>query len=579
MNGLKCSLCDYIKKRIIIPCYQRGYIWGKEHGKEGEINSVLYMMNTLEEGYKSKRDIFIQGITVVEDIDSYTVVDGQQRSTFFYLLLKALEDPAFEIQYNSSRGQYSQQWLECVDNKDPYKEEREDETQDIYFFKKTLRLIKEHSLFLNNKAENVCAYLKEHVKFLLIPIKERMAITTFTMMNGNKALMEDYELIKADLLRRASSGTGGYTGNASEWDNISLRSRYAHEWDKWLYWWNREDVQLMYNCNNPMGWLLYVAFDSSSNISLYNKDRIKGKSLTDSQKAKKQFLVLRKIQKKFEDAFSIPERYNEIGLVMRFLSQDFQSIFIKDYFGEEIKKNLNDLKLVYNLLLFNLQYKQIANSNYSALDEKEEELVNALLKNPIYGVDNELAYRYLLVRNVEEDSKLNRRFDFNIWNGNRSLEHIYPKSKVVHEQDNEWLDGWKNEHIEILDGLKYGEEGWEPKDLKMKYDEINRYIPRSIIRNNELKGYDITEHSIGNLLLLYGNNNSSFGAKMPEEKRLIYFDLNNKEKFGSRHLLHTVFSFGRFSKFGAEEICKNQIEAKKDIESRIEYLNKLKGEE
>src|SRR5574344_802658 len=180
MNGLKCSLCDYIKRRIIIPCYQRGYIWGKEHGKEGEINSVLYMMNTLEEGYKSKRDIFIQGITVVEDIDSYTVVDGQQRSTFFYLLLKALEDPAFEIQYNSSRGQYSQQWLECVDNKDPYKEEREDETQDIYFFKKTLRLIKEHSLFLNNKAENVCAYLKEHVKFLLIPIKERMAITTFT---------------------------------------------------------------------------------------------------------------------------------------------------------------------------------------------------------------------------------------------------------------------------------------------------------------------------------------------------------------------------------------------------------------
>jgi hypothetical protein len=40
----------------------------------------------------------------------------------------------------------------------------------------------------------------------------------------------------------------------------------------------------------------------------------------------------------------------------------------------------------------------------------------------------EFAFRFLLLINILEDNKLKRKFDFSIWN-NRSLEHIYPKSK------------------------------------------------------------------------------------------------------------------------------------------------------
>lgn len=90
MSGNKISLGKYITNRTInIPCYQRGYIWGKNH--EGSRDSVTYMLDTLKNGIDSdKKDVFVQGITIGNPIDSpvYNVIDGQQRSTFFYLLLK-----------------------------------------------------------------------------------------------------------------------------------------------------------------------------------------------------------------------------------------------------------------------------------------------------------------------------------------------------------------------------------------------------------------------------------------------------------------------------------------------------------
>ena len=138
--------------------------------------------------------------------------------------------------------------------------------------------------------------------------------------------MEGHELIKADLLRRASLGTGGYMGNASEWDNITLRSRYAHEWDRWLHWWNKKDVQLMYNCSNPMGWLLYCAFgiatDKADLFSTYNKridQEQEGK--TESQKAKLMFAKLRMLQNRFEDVFADAKKYNALGIITYMLQR------------------------------------------------------------------------------------------------------------------------------------------------------------------------------------------------------------------------------------------------------------------
>jgi HEPN domain-containing protein len=89
---------------------------------------------------------------------------------------------------------------------------------------------------------------------LYIDIPEDKATKVFSMMNGSKAEMKSEELIKAELLRLASLNDSDFDKkeekekNAIEWDNNMLRSRYAREWDKWLQWWNREDVKKLFKC-------------------------------------------------------------------------------------------------------------------------------------------------------------------------------------------------------------------------------------------------------------------------------------------------------------------------------------------
>lgn len=612
MSAGKITLRDYIydgNRTIIIPCYQRGYIWGKEH--IGAIDSVSYMLKSLYDGFKVQKDIFVQGITVVEKgekaVKTYTVIDGQQRTTFFFLLLKTLGvNKPFTIKYNSSRGKCMddsgennhennpQEWLNTFELNTCNGEIGNESTQDVYFFKKTIRLMKKmlETEKVESKKEEFKKYILDHVYFLLIPIREELAVSTFTMINGNKAIMQDYELIKADLLRRASLGTGGYTDeNASEWDNISLRSRYAHEWDRWLHWWKQKEVQLMFNCANPMGWLLKAVFEGENCFAVYlnQVEQNDNKSQKNAAfYAKRLFSKLRECQHKFEAVYTLPDKANVFGVIMRLLPDDKNKVkFIKTYFGySDNTEKMQDLKQVADLLLMGFTYKEIVERNMAS--DKIEKFRQTLVENPIYGVDNELAYNYLLVRNVERDTALNRKFDFTIVAGNRSLEHVYPKSKVLHYQD----------------GLVYQGNGEPAKDVNsgdfeeisgclriVKQRKFSEYTSRDEIQKewrkfiatpqkisqDYLASMTVSEHSIGNLLLLYGNNNSEFGNKLPEEKRQSYFDLN-KDFFSSRHLLHTVFSFAKYPKFDALAICKNQLDVIKDIEQRIKNVESLISE-
>ena len=611
MNKVTKPLGDFIQKEIIIPCYQRGYIWGKKHTGTDK-DAVSYMLESLEKGFTSNEPLFIQGITVVEKNDSYVIIDGQQRMTFFYLLLKTLGDKkAFTIRYGSSRGAATddektplkspQKWLEEYDvaSVNSYQEDPEDEFQDIYYFKKTSRLITESELYKiaeRGKSMDVCQYIKNNVEFLLIPINEQIAVRTFTMMNGNKAVMEGHELIKADLLRRASLGTGGYMGNASEWDNITLRNRYAHEWDRWLHWWNRKDVQLMYNCNNPMGWLLYCVFETEpdkadlfSTYSKYIDKRQEGK--TESQKAKLIFARLRMLQNGFEEAYAETDIYNLLGIVTHILNKGDISRFINEYFSDNSILPRN-LKVIYDLLLCGMTYNDIlqlfSTTNYEdesealkKLEQKLPVLRDSLVNNPVYGMSNDLAYKYLLIRNVEANTR--GKFDFAILDGNRSLEHVYPKSKVVHVQDGQWMD-YNNKPVPCLEGLEYEQErGWTKDGNQIEnQEEVREYITRESIQKaasgiEALKevAQDMTENSIGNLLLFYRKNNSEHGNKLPEIKRRDDFFNPSRPLFESRNLLHSLMVFGRAPHFDANAIAENQAEVLTDIDKRIDNLTKM----
>lgn len=522
-------------KTFVIPSYQRGYIWGKSRGSEK--NSVEYILESIQNSLDNKAELFMQGITVTEKDDNIILIDGQQRTTFFYLLLTCLKYQGdFKLYYpirkesdeflKSLKGKTEDELVKrCIDSQEEY--------QDIYYFKKTVRLI-------IDKTKNWdIDQILDNVKFLYITIPEDKATLVFSMMNGSKAEMKTEEIIKAEMLRLVSpeknaSNKSPKEIEAEHWEQNLLRSKYAREWDKWLYWWNRDDVTDFYHTskNNIMGHLVKTYLLSKGGkidkegkyFEVFRDKLLRG---DDNEKlAKNVFYDLRHLQKKFEDVFNSigddKKLHNKIGAILTLLGNNDKERFVQWYFtsDEEI-----DIEEYYKLVLLGLSHTVIVENKTEEIDEAKEEMLSALKSDNLYNEDKKHAFLQLLRRNIEEDTRLERPFCFSIWN-QKSLEHIFPKSKVYHKDD----ETGKN-----MVGV-YGENKEDVELNETSDDMLNR----------TLFNKSGSEHCIGNLVLLYKNENSKFGAKTVEEKKDIYFTPDPKDetkKFKSRHLLHTISVF------------------------------------
>ncbi len=150
-----------------------------------------------------------------------------------------------------------------------------------------------------------------------------------------------------------------------------------------------------------------------------------------------------------------------------------------------------------------------------------------------------MLYKQLLRLNVKEYNRLNggkgAKFDFSIWN-NKSIEHIYPKSLFYHTETDETTGETKyvtgaGTEVQNVTGMLNSD---------TCFSDPSRY----------------SEHCIGNLVLLYGRDNSEFGAFRFDEKKKKFF--NTERPFESRNLLHTISSFAN----GTWEPC--------DIESAVD---------
>lgn len=546
------------EKVFVIPDYQRGYIWGKSKPYTDDLDSVSYILNTIFEKMRAKEPIFLQGMTVTETNDSIKIIDGQQRTTFLYILLKILNySGVFEIRYDIRDE--SGKFLRELKSDDNFDDKPEEEYQDIYYFKKSARLILERFRKEQPDERSMIEYLLDNVRFLYINIPDNQARKVFSMMNGNRAKMLQPEIIKAELLRLVSLSDEGVTAS-DEWQLNLLRSRYAREWDKWIHWWNRSDVKRMFKTSTQLGWLLVAVMPEGycepENVTFesFCKEMF-GNSRT-MKTAKDKFYILRQTQKRFEDIFNDPIQHNKVGAILR-ISQDV-SKFLKYYLSGN-SMSYDELHRYYLCSFLSMTHDMIVGEKekFSQNFRKKFDEVLAALKLPNIYEDTsngkEQAFRLLLRLNIDEDNLQNngngRRFDFSIWDeGLRSLEHIYAKSKVYHQDsDNKWYDGNGNASNEP------GENDLKRKDIGNIPDPVKPIedVP------DELPDLEATEHCIGNLVLLYSDDNTIFSAKDFEGKKQIFLvgEENNERRvfFKSRHLLHTVYHFAE-SKWDAEEI-------------------------
>lgn len=535
------KLLDYIKKNLVIPAYQRGYVWGKKD-KNREKDSVTFLLEDLIQSYNEKKqNKFLQAVTVYEDNNDINVVDGQQRTVFFYLLLTYLENKnqSFRLKYkirensNAFLQEKCTEFIVSLENGFSLNESDE-QFKDIYFFKKTLEIFyKNEPLKSIDNKDDFKTYILNNIYFLYLPIKKEHVKTTFTMMNGNKAIMRSDELIKAELLRLIS---------IDESNVIVNRARVAKEWERWIQWWNREDVKSIFHIkdkksNDKLKELIKLMY-ANDNIStckeIYNlngKDLflfIKHKYLKYKNNAIDTFNKLRLKQKQFEDIYNNPVAYNKAGFIITAYGKNYNILLYilniyknngsnnnenKLALSDTLNNDIDDENTVFNKLyyitaLHGLKWKTITNYLDNKINNTNKEYVSVFneyrnkLINASFKQDAEFIRLILLLRNIEEDIALKRKFTFDIIN-EHSIEHIYPQNPE-HNDNN-------------------------------------------IINDNNI-------HSIGNLVLLYKNENSSLSNKDFYTKKRMFFNYNNDTWFKrSIHLLDTVKEFSK-DKWGQYEI-------------------------
>lgn len=212
---------ELLGMNFYIPEYQRGYRWGKQQAvdlledisafanKTSDDNDEIYCIQPLVVSKReSDEDILKkckQEDATLEDIKkaikgSWTVVDGQQRLTTIYILLRCLgEDKGYEIEYGTRNK--SKDFLTKI-NSDS--DNSNDDNIDFHYMNEVHRAI---TVWLQNKSDsknNLRAVLLNKVNFIWYDISGEDEIAVFTRLNIGKIPLTDSELIKALFLNRTN---------------------------------------------------------------------------------------------------------------------------------------------------------------------------------------------------------------------------------------------------------------------------------------------------------------------------------------------------------------------------------------
>lgn len=212
---------ELLGMNFYIPEYQRGYRWGKQQAvdlledisafanKTSDDNDEIYCIQPLVVLKRESDEDILKKCkkedATLEDIKkaikgSWTVVDGQQRLTTIYILLRCLgEDKGYEIEYGTRNK--SKDFLTKI-NSDS--DNSNDDNIDFHYMNEVHRAI---TGWLQNKSDsknNLRAVLLNKVNFIWYDISGEDEIAVFTRLNIGKIPLTDSELIKALFLNRTN---------------------------------------------------------------------------------------------------------------------------------------------------------------------------------------------------------------------------------------------------------------------------------------------------------------------------------------------------------------------------------------
>lgn len=548
------SVRELLGMKFFIPSYQRGYRW-TDLQIENLLNDILEFSKGIDGDFyclqplvvkKRKKDLLaeIKQANSIEDVETllkgeWIVIDGQQRLTTIYLILKALEN-----EYCPSLEYERESYIEVCDSCDEIKKDN----IEIYHLTSAKKCIRKW-IETNSKdsANTLRNKILEQAKFIFYnvgDVSEEQEHDIFNNLNSGRIALTNAELIKALFLNKVGKEDIAHREVeqrllADEFDQIE---RTLRQDDFWYFL--AGNTEKPSSCINLLFDLMLESSEQNGKYHtdepfrtfFYFNDLINGNESEDSyKKSKKIWEDVRKVFHIMEGWFNDSVMYNLIGyhraanggktlceIYKKFREENSKKEF-KKWLVDECKNHIdypdgfmqlryddNKAKVFNLLLLFNI----------ATLNERPQEAVK-------FSFANLHKYKW-------------------------DVEHISPQNPKNDDDLKKAVEKFKdNEYLKILiDAINK-----EEKDTKIIEEERAKYFAAG----DDLMG-------IQNLTLLTAHDNRGIGNKFFFEKR------QKLQEYYQQGSFIPACSMNVFMKFYSE---KPEQMAFWDKDDRDSYKNKL----
>lgn len=524
---------ELLGMNFFIPNYQRGYRWEKQQ-VEDLLNDIDEFVESIS-GENNTSEIYcLQPLVVKKDekIETYSVIDGQQRLTTIKILLNCLgEKENYSVTYETRDE--SHDFLDNINEKCANWQKNAD-FYHMYHAKKTINewLEKREKGYKDSFLKTV----KERVNFVWYEIDNDVdPIKVFKRLNIGKIGLTESELIKALFL-----SSNNFTSKATTENKLLTLVEIANEWDKieyrlqddrfWLFFHG-----ITYNKPTRIDYILDSTRKTNQDVEknydgeMYPTFRFfydSFKNAEDKQEyLTKQWGRISQIYHIFEEWYNDDELYHYIGFLCALSKTDVVFDYIKAYLGKtkvkikkrESEKTINTKDDFIRYLKYQIKNKCSEFFNFN-LEYEGDNQQKKTVTRPVLLLHN---VQTVIDQNasIAEEKKYNLpdfvRFPFHLFKKEDwDVEHIRPNSLEDYEGDRKktartkYIYVLKQYHDSFIDQIikQYDE------DLKNEAEETAFNTLWNSIngdKNNELP--ESQKNKIWNYVLLDASTNREYG--------------------------------------------------------------------
>ena len=568
---LEEKIVGKITGTFVVESYQRGYRWS-----EDEIKHLLEDIKEIPEG----ENYCLQPV-VVKNVDGrYELIDGQQRLTTLYLIMKYLSlyiNIKYSIEYVTRKG--SKKLLDdinTIDLKAPYS------NIDELFIKKAYTIISD---WFNGDKELMNSFagkLQRHVTIIWYEVDSNEdSISIFTRLNIGKINLTNAELVKALFLSRGKKKEDGkYAGNpygidpkrqteiALGWDAME---KGLHDSKFWAFITNEQEDKYPVRMEMLLDIMENKPADES-NYFTFNEfcKRFKKSNEDKSQTWETIVRAYQQLQEWYNDF----DLYHQIG----YLVATGHSI-------KELMDTAMSTEHPINKSAFRDKIVEMISESVKFVDADKIDIDYADLN---YEQHQEQLHTLLLLFNVEtirQKGDENNRFPFERYKkGAWSLEHIHAQNSENLKTNQQWKE-WLVSHRKSLSNLANEGDNNEIMAVIKRIDKVISHIDdanyRGSIRDEFMAvAPDVIRllsdnddksqmHTLSNMALLtIGENaalsNSTFDVK---REKIIEMDRNGE--------YIPTCTKNVFLKYYSASDTKLHFWSQEDRTSYIEAMNKV----